>query len=134
MEKLIQSRTTLDDGSVQYSLPWGKIKVSSNGDGFMQRILDRLWEYEQAEEQGRLVTLPSKPHYKLYSGEEIYIVDDGKVYMDYIAEIILGESVRDRSKIDALYITGDGYSFVSGAWGKTVFLTHEEANVALKGE
>lgn len=49
MEKLIQSRTTHEDGSVQYSLPWGKIKVSSNGDGLMQRILDRLWEYEQRE-------------------------------------------------------------------------------------
>lgn len=93
---------------------------------------DRLRELAQEEKEGRLVALPKKPHYKLYSGEEIYMIEDGEVYMDYVQEVILCESVHDRNKVEALYDTGDGFSFSERAWGKTVFLTREAAEAALE--
>ena len=96
--------------------------------------LDRLRELVEADRDGRCVVLPRKPHYRLYSGEEIYMIEDGEIYVDYVQEVILGEGFRDRNKVEALYNTGDDFSFCDRAWGKTVFLTREAAEAALKGE
>ena len=92
----------------------------------------RYHEIMQAEREGRLVILHRKPHYKLYSGEEIYIIDDCEIWEDYVANVIVGESVHDRNKADVLYETGDGFSFIEAAFGKTVFLSREAAEKALE--
>lgn len=96
--------------------------------------LDRLRELVEADRDGRCVVLLRKPYYKLYSGEEIYIVEDGEVYMDFVQEVTLGESDHESDKVEAWYYTENDFSFTEREWGKTVFPTSEAADAALKGE
>lgn len=96
--------------------------------------LDRLRELVQADRDGRCVVLLRKPYYKLYSGEEIYIVEDGEVYMDHVQEVDLSESDHEKNKVEAWYYTGNDFPFTEREWGKTVFPTREEAEAALKGD
>lgn len=96
--------------------------------------LDRLRELVEADRDGRCVVLLRKPHYKLYSGYEIYIVEDGEVYMDFVQEVTLGESDHESDKVEAWYYTGNDFAFTEREWGKTVFPTSEAAEAALKGE
>lgn len=96
--------------------------------------LDRLRELVQADRDGRCVVLLRKPYYKLYSGEEIYIVEDGEVYMDHVQEVDLSESDHEKNKVEAWYYTGNDLAFTEREWGKTVFQTSEDAEAALKGE
>lgn len=63
--------------------------------------LDRLRELVEADREGRCVVLLRKPYYKLYSGEEIYIVEDGEVYMDHVQEVDLSESDHEKNKVEA---------------------------------
>lgn len=96
--------------------------------------LDHLRELVEADKDGRCVVLLRKPYYKLYSGEEIYIVEDGEVYMDHVQEVDLSESDHEKNKVEAWYYTGNDISFNEREWGKTVFPTREDAEAALKGE
>ncbi len=89
--------------------------------------LDRLRELVQADRDGRCVVLLRKPYYKLYSGEEIYIVEDGEVYMDHVQEVDLSESDHEKNKVEAWYYTGNDFAFTEREWGKTVFPTREDA-------
>jgi hypothetical protein len=89
------------------------------------KILTRLGEYEDLEEQGLLLRLP----YPLGT-EYIYFVDikDRKVYkLD--AEKIEVNMTPISKKI--LY-TVDGYEFLFEDFEKAIFLTREEAEVRLK--
>ena len=96
--------------------------------------LDRLLELVEADQDGRCVVLLRKPYYKLYSGYEIYIVEDGEVYMDYVQEVDLSESDHEKNKVEAWYYTGNDFAFTEREWGKTVFPTREDAEAALKGD
>lgn len=96
--------------------------------------LDRLRELVEADRDGRCVVLLRKPYYKLYSGYEIYIVEDGEVYMDHVQEVDLGESDHEKNKVEAWYYTGNDFAFTEREWGKTVFPTREAAEAALKGD
>ena len=96
--------------------------------------LERLRELVEADRDGRCVVLLRKPYYKLYSGEEIYIVEDGEVYMDHVQEVDLSESDHEKNKVEAWYYTGNDFAFTEREWGKTVFQTSEAAEAALKGE
>lgn len=96
--------------------------------------LDRLRELVEADRDGRCVVLLRKPYYKPYSGEEIYIVEDGEVYMDHVQEVDLSESDHGKNKVEAWYYTGNDISFNERDWGKTVFPTREDAEAALKGD
>ena len=96
--------------------------------------LDRLRELVEADKDGRCVVLLRKPYYKLYSGEEIYIVEDGEVYMDHVQEVDLSESDHEKNKVEAWYYTGNDFAFTEREWGKTVFPTREDAEAALKGD
>lgn len=62
MERLIKSRIAHENGDVEYTVDVGKITVNRHGDGFMRRVLDKLWEYEQAEaqEQRRWISVDEK--------------------------------------------------------------------------
>ena len=83
--------------------------------------LNRLAEYEDAEEQGLLLRLPCKV------GDTIYRCGDPikKIYewqIDYV-EVHEDETV---------FVDDSDNTFVEADIGKTVFLTREEAEKALK--
>ena len=96
--------------------------------------LYRMLEILEADLGGRCVVLPRKPCNLFCSGSEIYMIDDGEVYEDHIREVTIGESEHERNTLSILYETGDGCMFYEREWGKTVFLTYEAAEAALKGE
>ena len=73
---------------------------------------DRLLELACADKAGRLVALPCKV------GDKVYQIDAERVYESEVKGIIY-----DAGHID----------FDERAIGKTVFLTREEAEAALKG-
>ena len=83
------------------------IEINCGGDDF-QRIIDKLAKYETSEDEGRLVVLPCKVGARVY---EIY------QFCGYGAWEIEEHKIKleDLDKI-----------------GKTVFLTREEAEKALK--
>ena len=91
---------------------------------------NRLAEYEDAEEQGLLVRLPCKVGDTVWIKgdrfpaviEEIRITDDG-VYFAYV-EYDKGYEETE---------VWDNGEFTLSDIGKTVFLTHEEAEKALEG-
>lgn len=116
-----------------YSHIWTRLNSIENilGDDY---DLDRLREMVEANRAGRCVVLPKKPHYRLYSGEEIYIIEDGVIFEDYILEALIGESMNRDGNPCVLYETGEGISFTERDFGKTVFLTREAAEAVLKGD
>ena len=87
-----------------------------------------LEEYEDAEEEGRLVILPCG------LGDTIYRIRptlDGIV----ICRDIVGHNIERIKRDEAnliWFICNDGYSFNVCEIGRTVFLTCEEAEKALK--
>lgn len=94
----------------------------------MAELHDRLKHYEDLEEAGRLVVLPCKV------GDTVYMVD-GDEEQDWI----------DEYEIKYFYVSSRGVNriygecgtltknFIPKNFGKTVFLTLEEAEAALKG-
>lgn len=110
---------------------------------FMGNAIDRLAAYEDAEQDGRLVALPCKV------GDTVYTVDlDCRDNPDQSKMCFCwNKSCKD---CDKAYLrvwenhtkTADVRSIVSemglcgekGGFGKTVFLTHEEAEAALEKE
>ena len=83
--------------------------------------LNRLAEYEDAEEQGLLLRLPCKV------GDTIYRCGDPikKIYEWQIAYV---EAYED----ETVFVDDSDNTFVEADIGKTVFLTREEAEKALE--
>lgn len=119
-----------------------------NGEGckdenciFISDVCDRLAGYEDLEEQGRLLRLPCKV------GDTVYVVtspfnvfDDieydenmkDEVYESYVSSVSFyesGEQYRIYAKATNHFI---GVYFRECDFGKTVFLTKEEAEDRLK--
>lgn len=119
------------------------------GQFYAGEAIDKLSEYETAEEDGRLVVLPSTQAYSSLGGYVYYIYDyeivecvncaitidaDGRTwicldadedifpYREPIAEFDTDPTDWCQKAIDVLV----------SEWGKTVFLTREEAEKALK--
>lgn len=96
----------------------------------MRNIIERLAEYEDAEEQGLLIRLPCKvgdvvyfPIYDYHDSaiiETIRIEENG-VFYDW---------VQYEVGVDCTEVWDNG-SFADGNIGKTVFLTREEAEAKL---
>ena len=84
--------------------------------------LNRLAEYEDAEEQGLLVRLPCKV------GDTIYRCGDPikKIYEWQIAYVEVYDD-------ETVFVDDSDNTFVEADIGKTVFLTREEAEKALEG-
>ena len=115
-------------------MPDGKCEFLNNC--YDRKIYNKLREYEDAEEQGKLIRLPCK------IGDEVYQIAgycwDCSEQTDYchlncekpkyrIRKFIVNHFEVDEK--NAIEIHGRlGYS---GILGKTVFLTKEEAEVAL---
>lgn len=87
--------------------------------------LNRLAEYEDAEADGRLVVLPCKV------GDTVYMPYKGRAHKLRVQGISVSISGND------VILHFGGYP-VTNVWGsevgRTVFLTKEEAEQALKGE
>lgn len=122
-------------------------------------MLDKLAVYEDAEEQGRLVILPCKIGATVYivtccSNVYMYHDDDyftgtGQVICPYdddchyencddknvriFEDTFIGYSI-DENGIHYYFNHVNGWLFEEDCFGKTVFLTREEAEAALKGE
>ena len=86
------------------------------------KVYFKLKEYEELEEQGRLVILPCKV------GDTLYRLVP-KLYRKYV-EIKIAQFVINKNGI--YFITDKGVSWSADKIGKTVFLTKAEAEQKLK--
>ena len=63
----------------------------------------------------------------------VYIIEDGEIFEDSVYEVILCED--SSRQLAVVYSTHDGIDFRQECFGKTVFLTEDQAKAALeKGE
>ena len=85
-------------------------------------VIDKLAEYEDLEEQCRLVILPCKV------GDTLYRLVPN-LYRKYV-EIKIAQFVINKNGI--YFITDKGVSWSADKIGKTVFLTKSEAEAKLK--
>lgn len=93
----------------------------------------RLKELAEADKDGRIVVLPCKVGDTVYMIERIFDIDNG-VCDEICARKVIGHGGNNLNK---LWLVGSGgicnaYIFVS-EFGKTVFLTREEAERAMEG-
>lgn len=132
--KRLTTRTSMD-GKAKLIVADGTLS-----DKLIEQIaIQRLAEYEDAEEQGLLVRLPCKV------GDTVYRVIRGKKGRGHIAPasvsgLHLGDTTRNRryqKEYEYLVLRVDG-GFCAHVnkkdIGKTVFLTREAAEKALEGE
>ena len=89
--------------------------------------LEKLAEYETAEDEGRLVVLPCKV------GDTVYLIDDIDCVFERESIVTEIEIDKDGATImiqDEIPICSSGYNLSD--FGEIVFLTREEAEKALK--
>lgn len=117
----------LAEVSNSYSKGYGRIQVG--------HAVEKLAEYEDLEEQGNLLKLDFK-YQKIMIGQDIFVVEDGTVKPKKICRI--NEWWNDYHGFQGEYAATPSDGF--GSWefkyedfGKTVFLTKEEAEAAWKG-
>lgn len=93
---------------------------------------DRLQELAQAEKDGRLVVLPCKVGDTVWTN--IAIVGDRYKSADrpYPVEVVFIGMGEDKRFFHVQYSNGRVFPFDFDKIGKTVFLTREEAEAALK--
>lgn len=102
------------------------IEINCGGDDF-QNIIDKLAEYETAEEEGRLVWLPCK------IGDVLYLPIDFQNRI-YTGKCVGFEYSRMRRKwVVKVFTSEERNSYEAFEhFGKTFFLTREEAEKALE--
>lgn len=109
------------------------IDLNTGGNDF-QDIIDKLAEYETAEEEGRLVVLPCKPWDKVYQLFVTDVIDKKLIYKIFQAKAT--KITIDRFRTIFSFETLDENKYKSDltmeSFGETVFLTREEAEKALK--
>lgn len=96
--------------------------------------ISRLVELSEADKDGRVVVLPCKVGDTVYMIEHIFDIDNG-VCDEICARKVIGHGGNN---LNQLWLIGSGgicnaYIFVS-EFGKTVFLTREEAERAMEGK
>ena len=107
------------NGTGIYATPSGEpVKWENN----RHNVLQKLADYEDLEEQGRLIKLPCKV------GDTLYRLVPN-LYREYV-EIKIAQFVISKNGI--YFITDKGVSWSADKIGKTVFLTKSEAEVKLK--
>ena len=101
----------------------GEIWIIDNDEtrrnGRKESAYKKLAEYENAEEQGLLLRLPT----------EAYFIKDNKMYKGWVQEVVY--SVCRKILLDIRYDDNSLDSY-RGYVGKTVFLTQTEAEQKLK--
>ena len=101
--------------------------IGNSGRYFIGKAIDKLAEYETAEDEGRLVVLPCNV------GDTVYLIDD--IDCVFERESIVTEIEIDKDGVtimiqDEIPICSSGYNLSD--FGEIVFLTREEAEKALK--
>ena len=92
---------------------------------------ERIRELLKADKDGRLLVLPVKPVLTPILSSMLYIIEDGDIYEDALYEAVVGMS--ENGEMNVVYTTlSDQIIFEQADIGKTVFLTREEAEKALK--
>lgn len=113
IKDLNKSELVADDGETDICTTSGELITA----------LKRLQHYEDLEEQSRLIELPCKVGDTVWSLDlDVHWVEHFKVTDITVTEHGIG--------IENPYL---GYGFDVEDFGKTVFLTREEAEAALKG-
>lgn len=116
----------IDDGEKRQAIPDPEMR--SNGHN---KCCNKLAEYEDLEEQGRLLRLPCKV------GDTLYRVNKGAkepVIMMRIIQLYIKQIHKDRTvmRIDAINDTDMGEScYLPCDIGERIFLTREEAEAKL---
>ena len=93
-----------------------------NGSCSQRKVWERLKEYEDMDEQGRLVVLPCAPdatYWEMHGNIPAVSRFDGVCTID--------------ENLDVLFYKNEGDIVRATDIGKTVFLTREEAERALEG-
>lgn len=93
----------------------------------IQMAFDKLAEYEDLEEQGLLLKLPFP-----LGTKKLYLVDTYEIDELDITGITLYKSNEKDERPNETIICVDYCDFYYDDFGKTVFLTKEEAELALK--
>lgn len=111
------------------------------GQFYAGEAIDKLSEYETAEEEGRLVVLPcsvgdtvwvTTHPFNVFDDFDFYTEAQDEIYESYISSITFYENsnqYRIHAKETGQFIKA---YFMESDFGKTVFLTREEAEKALK--
>lgn len=104
-------------------------------DAEQTEVIEKLAAYEDVEEQGRLAILPCKVGDTLY---EIDLPEYGVIVCKVLyVDCYFGRKIVSATSVGVEVVEGHGkgssYAFEKGDFGKTVFLTREEAEAALKG-
>ena len=101
-------------------------------DGAKGKIPNRLRELAEADKDGRCVVLPCRVGDTVYMIERIFDIDNG-VCDEICARKVIGHGGNNLNK---LWLIGSGgicnVSIFVSEFGKTVFLTREEAERALE--
>lgn len=127
------------------------IYESDSSESNLTEILEKLGEYEDAEEQGLLLRLPCKEAWS-QSGDEVYLIYDGeiikcihcglsidavegKAYITLATDenIFPYRNPDPEHDLDPTDWCTDSTSVEVDEIGKAVFFTREEAEVKLKG-
>ena len=94
---------------------------------FMHNAIDKLYEYEELEEQGLLLKLP----YPLGT-KKVYLIDGYEIDELNATGITLYKANENATRPHETVICVDYCDFYYDDIGKTVFLTKEEAEQELK--
>ena len=93
---------------------------------------ERVAELAQAEKDGRLVVLVAEPHLKPTKTNEVFICEGGRVWPIYVTGCEVGPNSEGRLAV--IYETLDGDMFCDTDIRKTIFLTRQEAEEAMRKE
>lgn len=117
MERLTKKYSDGTHGAAD-NLPCGE-----NSYKYKELLLEQLGKYEDAEEQGRLIKLPCK------IGTEVYDI----TWWDDVQEKVVVKGKTYCRIVHKHKVKKSTFSYFEiGEFGKTVFLTKEEAEAKLK--
>lgn len=110
--------------------PLNLIHKSDSSESNLTEIIEKLGNYEDAEEQGLLMRLPCKVGDTVYFAHHDRVISSEVLSVKYHAEAEnYGVFIRERLTVDVEGILAE-INFCD--IGKTVFLTREEAEAKLK--
>ena len=131
-------RLTYRDSTVPHTNAKGEL-WEAYSDANYNEVINKLAAYEDAEEQGRLVILPCKVGDMLYEIDlpEYGVIVCKVLYVDCYCGPFAhapGGKIVSATSVGVEVVEGHGkgssYAFEKDDFGKTVFLTREEAEAA----
>ena len=126
-ENMERLTTTSDKGGVAFTF---NLDITCDKSEIMKilKLAEKLKEYEDLEEQGKLLKLPCAV------GDTVYLINKGKKE-PIIPMLVIGIAIRNENElvIQTKDIADDNHNLYSkNSIGKTVFLTKEAAEAAVK--